>query len=227
MIYALIHGFCQDGRSVFRGGLKYIMAWTKLSKQTCISILQGLVKKGLIVRCQNKNPFDTSQAPVEYYTLRSRGKKNEPEKSEKKDEKGGQKTEPGQESLPDRSNFLTSPGQNSLPNNNIGNSKDIATASQFSEIKELSEKYFGKNAFDITFPAKAAAFLQERGIENVEKYLAFIRNKVDEKMKTAEVPIKSPRSFAYKLIFEIDIAQEFLNREKDEEKLSNVVDEKS
>lgn len=111
---------------------------------------------------------------------------------------------------------MTPPSQNFRPYNTTRNSKETTTASPPCVLKELSEKYFVKNAFDITFPAKAAAFFQERGIENAEKYLVFISNKVDEKMKTAEVPIKSPRSFAYKLIFEIDIAQEFLNREEDE-----------
>ena len=32
LVYALIHGFCQDGKSVFKGSLNYIMAWLNISK---------------------------------------------------------------------------------------------------------------------------------------------------------------------------------------------------
>lgn len=70
------------------------------------------------------------------------------------------------------------------------------------------------NAFDENFPAKTVAFLAQNGIENPDKYFEFIREKVLEKEKTSEIPIRSPRSFAYKLIFQVDIAQEFLNREE-------------
>ncbi|MBR0099443.1 MAG: helix-turn-helix domain-containing protein, partial [Treponema sp.] len=50
IVYALIHGFTQDGQSYFYGSIKYIMESTNLSKETVISVLQSLVKKNLIVK---------------------------------------------------------------------------------------------------------------------------------------------------------------------------------
>lgn len=77
-------------------------------------------------------------------------------------------------------------------------------------IKELSEKIFGKNAFDSGFPEKAAAFLakNEAGTEAAEAYLEFIRIRVDKKKST------NPRGLAYRLFFQDDVLQEFKNTEK-------------
>ena len=118
----------------------------------------------------------------------------------------------GQNSLPAESKILTPGGQNFLPNNDTEISKDIATVCP--EIKKLADKHFGVNAFDENFPAKAAAFLTKNGISNPGRYFEFIREKVLEKEKTSEIPIRSTRSFAYKLIFQVDIAQEFLDNEE-------------
>ena len=70
LVYALIHGFCQDGKSVFKGSLNYIMAWLNISKPTCISCIQSLIDKGMVVKSiiYNKN----SVAGCEYYTKKSR-----------------------------------------------------------------------------------------------------------------------------------------------------------
>lgn len=50
LVYALIHGFCQDGKSVFKGSLNYIMAWLNISKPTCIACIQSLIDKGMVVK---------------------------------------------------------------------------------------------------------------------------------------------------------------------------------
>ncbi|MBO7735205.1 MAG: winged helix DNA-binding protein [Methanobrevibacter sp.] len=46
--YALIYGFCQDGRSVFSGGLKYISGWLNISERSTIDVLKRLTEKGYI-----------------------------------------------------------------------------------------------------------------------------------------------------------------------------------
>lgn len=229
LVYALIHGFSQDGKSAFTGGIKYIMEWTKLTKQTCISILKTLREKKYIGRRAVYDEKSGNFLGYGYFTLRA--KKKKPEKVEKSQktkaddetDMGSQDFLPrpknlttppneGQNSLPAESKILTPAGQNFLPNNDTEIPKDIATACP--EIKKLADKHFGVNAFDENFPAKTAAFLAQNGIENPDKYFEFIREKVLEKEKTSEIPIRSPRSFAYKLIFQVDIAQEFLNREE-------------
>ena len=222
LVYALIHGFSQDGKSAFTGGIRYIMEWTKLTKQTCITILKTLREKKYIGRRAIYDEKSDNFLGYGYFTLREKEKRSE--KTQEKSQKAitadgtsmtGQKFLPGSKnltkpphegknSLPAESKILTPGGQNFLPNNDTEISKDIATACP--EIKKLADKHFGVNAFDENFPAKAAAFLVQNGIENPDKYFEFIREKVLEKEKTSEIPIRSPRSFAYKLIFQVDIA---------------------
>ena len=56
-IFAMIYGFCQDGKSDFRGSLSYIQDWTGVSKPTVISTLNSLIEKGLIT----KTVFDNGE----------------------------------------------------------------------------------------------------------------------------------------------------------------------
>lgn len=50
LVFALIYGFCQDGKSVYSGGRQYIADTFNISVRTVISTLQSLVDQGLIVR---------------------------------------------------------------------------------------------------------------------------------------------------------------------------------
>ncbi len=236
IVYALIHGFCQDGRSVFTGGIKYIMKWTGLTKQTCITILKTLREHSYIGRRAVHDPKSGNFSGYEYFTQHARGKDLEAKSSTtsqnysaeqissgqkklllnddmSKPENTGNIFSLGQNPLPNESKIFTVNGQNFLPNNASEISKDIAT--DCSKIKSLADKHFGLNAFDETFPSKAAAFFAKNNIKTPDRYFEFIRNKVLEKEKTSEVSIRSPRSFAYKLIFQVDIAQEFLNQEEE------------
>lgn len=74
-------------------------------------------------------------------------------------------------------------------------------------FNNASEKIFGKNAFDESFPEKAAAFFMQNKIkiESAEIYLEFIRKRVTEKKPS------NLRGLAYRLFFQNDILQEFRN----------------
>lgn len=74
-------------------------------------------------------------------------------------------------------------------------------------LNNASERIFGKNAFDESFPEKAAAFLMQNKIktESAEIYLEFIKKRVAEKKPA------NPRGLAYRLFFQNDILQEFIN----------------
>lgn len=50
VVYALIYGFSQDGRSEFSGTLEYISSWLGIGKITAHRILAKLIDDGLIVR---------------------------------------------------------------------------------------------------------------------------------------------------------------------------------
>ena len=81
-------------------------------------------------------------------------------------------------------------------------------------IQELSDNFFGKNAFDTGFVTKAAAFFSQNKIQNKYSYFDFIKNKVNEKSSSTQTALINPRGFAYKLFFQTDIVQEFKNQEQ-------------
>lgn len=60
LVFALIHGFSQDGESHFKGSLKYLIEWTGLDKTTVIKILKSLVEKQYI------NKFEYEKNKVRY-----------------------------------------------------------------------------------------------------------------------------------------------------------------
>lgn len=257
LVYALIHGFCQDGKSVFKGSLNYIMSWLKISKPTCITTIQSLIDKGLIVKTviYNKN----SVAGCEYYTNKSRNtestastQSNNLQSKSKNIEKGGKETLPpqtkneteggknilppqnegGKETLLGWSKNFTRGGKETLPNNTTGNTKDNATAANKTNFEALSEKYFGKNAFDAEFARKAAAFFKKTQIKDYELYFDFIKTRLTETQNAKQV--KNPRGLAYRLFFQPDIAQSFLEqqqnilleKQKEEEKQRKIEERK-
>ena len=54
LIYALIYGFCQDGRSVFSGTARYIAEWVGIDKRNVFENLRKLVNKGLIKKIEKE-----------------------------------------------------------------------------------------------------------------------------------------------------------------------------
>lgn len=54
LVYAIIYGFCQDGKSSFTGCAKYIADWVGITKDGTYLILKKLTSKGLILK-NNKN----------------------------------------------------------------------------------------------------------------------------------------------------------------------------
>ena len=60
LVFALIHGFSQDGESRFKGSLRYLIEWTGLDKTTVIKLLKSLVEKQYI------NKFEYEKNKVRY-----------------------------------------------------------------------------------------------------------------------------------------------------------------
>ncbi|MBO7713807.1 MAG: helix-turn-helix domain-containing protein [Methanobrevibacter sp.] len=50
LIYAIIHGFSQDGESEFTGSLQYLADWTNSTKQGVMKALKSLCEKQLILK---------------------------------------------------------------------------------------------------------------------------------------------------------------------------------
>lgn len=102
LIYAIIHGFSQDGESEFTGSLQYLADWCNTSKQTIITALQSLCEKQLIIKnVEFKNN-------VKFCTYKSSGVF--------KNFDGG-----SQNSLMGYSKNFNGGSQNSLPNNIYNN----------------------------------------------------------------------------------------------------------
>ena len=70
LVYALIHGFSQDGMSVFSGGVRYISAWLSSTDHTVIAALKSLLAKKLI--CRRVTETKGSVKHVIYWTAKSR-----------------------------------------------------------------------------------------------------------------------------------------------------------
>lgn len=195
--YALIHGFSQDGKSVFRGSLSYMQEWLNCgSRQTVIKTVKSLVEKKLVEKRILRRNNET--IGCEYWTTISRSKDINTMQG------GGLVfgTPPVQKL--DHPSSKNGPGGSPNSRLNILNSNSSNTAA----ITNASTKVFGENFFDKEFPNKAAEFVSTQGINDIEAYLEFIKSKSDEK-KT-----KSPRGFAYKIFFQTDIAEEFRKRQK-------------
>ena len=52
LVYALIYGFSQDGKSKFNASYKYISDWISTTPQTAINTINSLEEKGLIIKEQ-------------------------------------------------------------------------------------------------------------------------------------------------------------------------------
>ena len=69
LIYACIHGFCQDGISTFSGSHEYLQAWANAGRSTVFSAIKKMTEMNLIGKkyvMYKGKPFPT------YYTIRSR-----------------------------------------------------------------------------------------------------------------------------------------------------------
>lgn len=56
LVYSMIYGFCQDGRSGFRGSITYIEKRLGLSRRSVSYILDRLVKNGHLLKSQEGEP---------------------------------------------------------------------------------------------------------------------------------------------------------------------------
>ncbi|WP_297644683.1 hypothetical protein [uncultured Treponema sp.] len=154
---------------------------------------------------RNSTTFATKENPQETKTTHAESEKT-PESSHRNSatfaERNGNTYAQGNSSSYALNDSLTSdyPVTDSLKNEFRNSAADLKTA---------SEKVFGKNAFDESFSENAAAFFLQNKIrtESAENYLEFIKKRVAEKKPA------NPRGLAYRLFFQNDILQEFINCE--------------
>lgn len=138
-IYAIIHGFSQDGKSFYTGSLSYLMEWTHSSKPTVIAALSKMVEKGYIIK-----KLINGVTPI-YFTARSRmmdlGMSVEVVKNYNHQSKN--LTEGSKKTLPPQLKNFTPNGKESLPND--------GTLLQGTKVRLEDEKgnMFGTAGFDM------------------------------------------------------------------------------
>ena len=198
IIYAIIHGYSQDGKSYFYGSLKYLSGETNLSKRSVLITLQSLVKKDLIrkIDTQELNLIDERKVAAPnnhfclYYTTISRESK----------------IRSGEESLPPRSKNFTGPGEESLPNNKFDN-KYINSSSEENIYNNKQEedyflntlkKYFDLNNFtqDFAFKVKNNCINNSVTRLEFEEYIKWAINYAKDNVNNTS----SLEAYIYKLL---------------------------
>lgn len=198
-----------------------LYGWVKLSKVMedlpCIGInsekgikrrFDGFVEKGIMERKSliTQNGKKTYYRPTELYESLINTKANQQtEKENPEDVSHAYETIHAE----GNENILAHAHENIHTLNDSSISDDITTDAAI--IQSESDKIFGKNYFDSGFPQKAADFFKHKNINivDVSLYLKYIHDKVLEK------DTKNPRGLAYRLFYQDDIFQEFLeNRQQ-------------
>ena len=213
-VYAMIHSFCRDGCSTFRGSLEYLSEELNITKQALISILNKLLAKKLIVKAITKR--NGSVKYCEYYTLKSR------EKKQKKDVNPASK-----ESLPATS-------KETLPNNNTNKTNYNTTTSDNNKkavedllLKKINE-LFGENVFSADIFSNLADNLINFKKIPKDDYCNYI-NWAYEYLKSK---CKNPENFTgyfYKSICEFPLLNQFclnlseIKKKKAEEEKNMIV----
>lgn len=166
IIYSIIHGFCQDGKSDYHGGLNYLAEWTNSTKQGVLKNLKSLIEKGFIIKVveEQKNGSHLCR----YITSKSRENISDDAKSSRQNEDHSTKfntiqKESIKQSLMDRSTKFNGGIKQSLPNKNSLN-----------KFKNLSSE--NENSAEKTNPAE-----KENQAEQTKKTER--QNKISESLK--------------------------------------------
>lgn len=140
LVYALIYGFSQDGKSIFNGSLNYISEWANCSRQGVINCLKSLLEKGLI---EKQVIEENGVKRCEYKALKGIAEQSENELVSSQKSLPPQSknlTRGSQKSLPPQSKNLTRGSQKSLPNNLLDNTNDNTTSTATDkEIEDAGE----------------------------------------------------------------------------------------
>lgn len=147
-IYSIIHGFSQDGKSDYHGGLSYLAEWTNSTKQGVIKNLKSLTEKGLIVKTDEKLANNTHLC--RYFTAKSRENitinnkselslmagENAEDSQDRSTKFNTVQNASGKQSLMDRSTLFNGGIKQSLPNkNSLKEFKNLSSENKEPEIK--------------------------------------------------------------------------------------------
>jgi hypothetical protein len=72
IIFAIIYGFSQDGKSLYKGSSNYLSFWTGRSKETILNKLKSLRKKRMIARIIKSSTKNADRYFCDYYATITR-----------------------------------------------------------------------------------------------------------------------------------------------------------
>lgn len=229
-IYAIIHGFCQDGKSEFLGSLKYLSDFSGYGRTTVINTLSKMYLRGDLIkrvfyekdgqkRCayvttiSRLNVAASSLTADAYKTLISRYKNNSSQNI------GCTKTEPeeGSNSEPLRYKKCTFPSTKFEPNISSDRSKykTSSSAAEESDFTKKIDEIFGRNPFDKNFIDELKSCFSEYGIEESRA-----GEYIDSVYKiTLEHKPKSVTNFFRKIATSSNVLQDFVMKKADNLKM--------
>ena len=142
LVYALIHGFCQDGKNVYNMSFDYIMKWLNSSRSATASSISNLLKKGLIERRESYSRGNVKK--YEYWTKVSRegfpAEKEDSDVSDQFEFRTGEKSTSMNSELVTSTNSELVTSTNSELNNSSNNTLNINSSSSETEFKSDTEK---------------------------------------------------------------------------------------
>lgn len=166
IVYAVVHGFSQDGKSYFYGGAKYISEKYNISERTVYSILDNLTRRGLLVKKTTKvlpsvdRNGDTKikkAAGSVFYVLYATSYSRAAEKG--RDENGGGVAPENEKSSADEAGAAGLPEVTAEKIAGVQNpaSEKIAAAADKNSAAVTAEKIAANNKFNNKFKNKSAA----------------------------------------------------------------------
>ncbi len=72
IIFAIIYGFSQDRKSLYKGSTKYLSFWTGKTKETVLDNLKSLRQKRLIARIKKPSLKNSKRYFCDYYATITR-----------------------------------------------------------------------------------------------------------------------------------------------------------
>ena len=200
LVYALIHGFSQDGKSVFCGGISYIGEWISGTDHTVVSCLKSLIEKNLVSKRVTQTKGSVKY--VEYWTTKSREKLN-PATANSTVESEDANFHHCKNYSRTTANSTVATTAKFAVNNNILNSslKNSSSSSLFensesenkikkpeeekeSGIKKIIQDIFGNsNALTPDFEKRLDEFFKKNGLKSelIENYLKYVWNLCERK----------------------------------------------
>lgn len=132
LMFAIIHGFSQDGETRFTGGLQYLADWTNSTKQGVSKNLKSLVNKGYIAK---EEKIINGVKFCEYYATKLNGVLNKVE--------GGmqQSLTPMQQSLTGGIKQSLTNNEDNIINKNINNISNIDNKDYYPLDEKLNDAF--------------------------------------------------------------------------------------